>query len=99
MCRNEFELLVPGAWCLVESENSEILAEAMRCIYQWSEEKWKMQYPLTDSNLIKKVGVRKAFEKEGHIKNHLLCTVYTKHILQCNFKSEDDKQYMNTYGK
>lgn len=76
---------------MVESENSEILAEAMRCIYQWSGERWTMQYPLTNDSSIEKEVVRKAFKKEEHVKNHLLCTVHTERTLQRNFKSEDDK--------
>lgn len=63
----------------------------MRCIYRWSGERWKMQYPLTDNSSIEKAAVRKAFEKEKHVKNHLLCTVHTEQTLQRNFKSEDDK--------
>ena len=36
MCHNKAAIWVPGANCLVETENSNILAVALRTIYEWS---------------------------------------------------------------
>jgi len=89
MCRNEAAIWVPGANCLVETENSDILAVALRKIYQWSRCQWKMEYPLTDNSAIEKAAVRKAFESEGHVKQHLLCTVHSERTLRRRFRSQE----------
>lgn len=89
MCRNEAVIWVPGANCLVEKENSNILATALRKIYEWSGFQWKMEYPLTDNSAIEKAAVRKAFGGEGHIKQHLLCTVHSERTLRRRFRSQE----------
>lgn len=93
MCRNEAAIWVPGAHCLVERENSDILALALRTIYEWTNKSWKMQYPLTDNSAIEKAAVRKAFDTEDHsfVKCHLLCTVHSERTLARRFRSEDSK--------
>lgn len=60
----------------MEKENSDILATALRKISEWSEFQWQMQYPLTDNSAIEKAAVKKAFEREGQVKQHLLYTVH-----------------------
>lgn len=92
MCRDEHGIWVPGAHCLVENENSDILAEGMRRIYRWTGNKWKMQYPLTDNSSIEKSAVKKAFLEEGHVKTHLLCTVHSERTLSRNFRTEEDRE-------
>ena len=67
---------MPGANCLLEKENSDILATALRKIYEWSGLQWKIEYRLTENSAIEKAAVRKVFEREGHVKQHLLYIVY-----------------------
>lgn len=67
--------------CLVESENLDMLVEAICRIYDWSQQKWKVQYPLTDNSAIERAAVRKAFGSTGYIKDHLLYTVHTERTL------------------
>lgn len=93
LCRNEYGIWIPGANCLVESENSDVLAEAMKCIYRWSQNRWQMRYPLTDNSAIEKAAVRKAFGES--VENHILCTVHTERTLQRNFKSLENQE---SYG-
>ena len=91
MCRNEAAIWVPGANCLVETENSDILATALLKIYEWSQFQWKMHYPLTDNSAIEKAAVKKAFGEAGHVKQHLLCTVHSERTLQRRFRGEETK--------
>lgn len=95
MCRNEFGIWIRNINSLVESENSDVLAEAIDRIYDWSQQKWKIQYPLTDNSAIEKAAVRRAFGSTGYIKNHLLYTVHTERTLQRNFKSKKTGSNLN----
>lgn len=44
MCHNKNRTWVPGVRCLVERENSDILAVALCSTYAWSGMVWKMHY-------------------------------------------------------
>lgn len=87
MCRNEAGIWILRAHYLVERENADILAFALRKIYQWTNKSLKMQNPLTDNSTVEKAVVRKAFDTEdhGHVKCHLLCTVHLEYTLAQRF--------------
>lgn len=91
MCRDPHGIWVPGAHCLVERENSDILSIALQQIYAWSGGTWKMNYPLTDNSAIERLAVKKAFGNEEFLKGHLLCTVHSERTLSYRFKSAADK--------
>ena len=76
MCCNEVAIRVPGANCLVEKGNSNILLTALRKIEELSGFQWKLEYPLSENSAIEKAAVWKASGDEGHVKQHLLCTVH-----------------------
>jgi hypothetical protein len=95
MCRNQSAIWIPGAYCLLEVENSDILSTALQYIYRWNNSTWKMHYPLTDNSAIEKAAVKKAFGAEGHIKTHLLCTVHSERTLSRRFRSLETKDAFN----
>jgi hypothetical protein len=95
MVRNEFAIWIPSTHCLVEVENSDILSVALLKVYGWTNNAWKMQYPLTDNSATEKAAVRKAFSTEGHVKIHLLCTVHSERTLSRRFRSSESKDTYN----
>jgi hypothetical protein len=92
LVRNEQGIWIPGAHCVVERENSEILAHAMQTFKRWR--RWELRYVLTDDSAVEQQAVRHAFpglvagEQEV---SHFLCSVHTMRTLNKRFKSNLDK--------
>ena len=93
LVRNEEVLWIPGAHCVVERGNSEILAYALQTFKKWCG--WQPRYVLTDDSAVEQRVVRCAFpglpagEQEV---DHLLCTVHTMRTLNKRFKATEYKQ-------
>jgi hypothetical protein len=96
LVRNEEGLWIPGAHCVVERENSEILAYALQTFKRWCG--WQPRYVLTDDSAVEQRAVRHAFpglqagEQEV---GHLLCTVHTMRTLNKRFKATEHKPIFN----
>ena len=96
LVRNEQGIWIPGAHCVVERENSEILAHTMKAFKRWCG--WKPRYVLTDDSAVEQLAVRRVFpglEAGEQEVSHLLCTVHTMRTLNKRFKSEADKPIFN----
>ena len=96
LVRNEQGIWIPGAHCVVERENSEILAHAMKTFKKWCG--WEPRYVLTDDSAVEQLAVGRAFpglEGGEQEVEHLLCTVHTMRTLNKRFKSKADKPILN----
>lgn len=96
LVRDEHGIWIPAAHCVVERENSDVLAYAMQCFQRWCG--WQPRYVLTDDSSIEQLAIQCAFP--GLINGqqevtHLLCTVHSMRTLNRHFKAEADKKILS----
>lgn len=96
LVRDEHGVWIPTADFVVERENSDVLAGALKIIKGWIW--WRPRYVFTDDSSIEQLAVRRAFPafsvREQEV-SHLLCTVQSMRTLQRWFKTIKDKPILN----
>jgi hypothetical protein len=72
LVRNEHNVWIPTAHCVVDRKNSEILAKSLEYLKSWCGGRWQPRYILTEDNEIEQLAIKKCFRdlRQGSKKYH-----------------------------
>jgi MULE transposase domain len=93
MCRTEVGIQLPAAGALLASENSDIIAGALKEVGGWIQDlqkEWAVRYFMTDDSAAEQKAVKLAFG-EGEV-THLLCRWHCKETLNRQLKGQELKE-------
>ncbi|KAN0074029.1 Protein of unknown function (DUF3435) domain containing protein [Elaphomyces granulatus] len=81
--RNQYGSFVPAAHILIQKEDSDIVAAALREIRGYCRDRWTPKWVLTDDSAEEQAAVRKAFKDAPiPLPEHLLCMVHSDRTLR-----------------